>query len=86
MRLVEDADVLRDSLREIVGNDIYDWYFKKPQCMARLRELATNRYKTKYRAKAKEKIRTLTAEQAQQYLEQLIENDPLLGIRILQEK
>ena len=84
--VVEDADVLRDSLREIVGNDIYDWYFKKPQCMARLRELATNRYKTKYRAKAKEKIRTLTAKQAQQYLEQLIENNPLLGIRILQEK
>lgn len=83
--VVEDADALRDKLRQIAGNSVYDWYSKKPQCKAALKEMATSRYKTKYRAKAKERVHTLTAEQAQKYLEQLIENDPLLGIRILQE-
>lgn len=84
--VIGEPDVLRDALRKIVGNDVYEWYSKKPQCMATLREIATNRYKLKYQAKAKEKIHTLTAEQAQKYLEQLVENNPLLGIRILQEK
>lgn len=84
--VVEDANTLRDTLRKIVGNDVYEWYFKKAQCKSALRDMATNSYRTKYRAKAKEKVHTLTAEQAQHYLESLIENDPLLGIRILQEK
>lgn len=84
--VIEDADAIRDLLRETAGNNVYDWYFKKPQCAVKLREMAANKYKSKYRTKAKEKIHTLTAEQAQQYLEQLVENDPLLGIKILQEK
>ena len=84
--VVEDADILRDTLREVAGNDVYEWYSKKAQCRSALCEMATNRYKIKYRAKAKERVHTLTAEQAQRYLESLIENDPLLGIRILQEK
>ncbi len=83
--VVEDADTLRDTLRKIAGNNVYDWYSMKTQCKSALRDMATNRYKTKYRAKAKERVHTLTAEQAQKYLEQLVDNDPLLGIRILQE-
>lgn len=84
--VVEDADSLRDTLREIAGNNIYEWYSQKARCKSALHDMATNRYKTKYRAQAKERVRTFTAEQAQRYLESLIENDPLLGIRILQEK
>lgn len=84
--VVEDADTLRDTLRCIAGSNVYEWYFKKSQCKSALREMVTKRYKIKYCAKAKERIHTLTAEQAQCYLESLIENDPLLGIRILQGK
>lgn len=84
--VVEDADTLRDTLRNIAGNNVYEWYSKKTQCKSALREMATNRYKIKYCARAKERVHTLSAEQAQRYLESLIENDPLLGIRILQEQ
>lgn len=84
--IIEDADALRDTLRSIVGNNVYEWYSKKAQCKSALREMVIKRYKAKYCAQAKEKVHTLTAEQAQQYLETLIENDPLLGIRILQEQ
>lgn len=84
--VVEDADALRDTLRQVAGSNVYDWYIRKPQCREQLRTMATRRYQSKYQAKAKERIQTLSATQAQQYLEQLIEKDPLLGIRILQDQ
>lgn len=84
--VVDDADTLRATLRDIAGNDIYNWYSRKSSCKAALREMASKRYTAKYCKQAKAKVHTLTAEQAQRYLESLIENDPLLGIRILQEK
>ncbi len=84
--VIKDSNVLRDTLRQHVGTDVYGWYANKEQCKSALRNMATNQYKTQYSAKAKEKIRSLTAEQAQHYLEGLIDNDPLLGIRILKDK
>ena len=37
----------------------------------------------KYRSDAKERINKMSAEEAQAKLSELIENDPLFGIRIL---
>ena len=37
----------------------------------------------KYRSQVKEKVRKMTAEEAQKFLDELIEKDPLLGINIL---
>lgn len=81
--VIENADTLRDTMRNIAGKHVYAWYSKKQQCRVALQEMATNQYKAKYREKAKQKVHTLTAQEAQHYLESLIENDPLLGIRIL---
>ncbi len=84
--VIDNAGALRDTLRKIAGNNVYEWYFKKSQCKSALREIAANRYKAKYCAKAKEKVHSLSSKQAQRYLDELIEKDPLLGIRILQGK
>lgn len=84
--IVDDADALRDVLRTTAGGNVYEWYAKKAQCKTALHNMFISRYKSKYCAEAKKKVHTLTAEQAQQYLEKMIENDPLLGIRILQQK
>ena len=82
--VVTSADELRDQLRAVIGSKVYEWYAKANSCKARIKQFATERYQLKYRSQAKERIRKLTAEQAQKYLDDLIDNDPLLGIKILE--
>ena len=81
--VITSADELRDQIRAAAGTKVYDWYAKANGCKAKIRQFATERYQLKYRSQAKERIRKLTAEQAQKYLDELIDNDPLLGINIL---
>lgn len=81
--VVTSADELRDVLRSVAGTNVYDWYAKASGCKAAIRQFATERYQLKYRSQAKDRIRKLTAEQAQKYLDDLIDKDPLLGINIL---
>ena len=81
--IISSADELRDQIRSVVGTRVYDWYAKANSCKAIIRNFATERYQLTYCAKAKERVRKLSAEQAQKYLNELIEKDPLLGINIL---
>ena len=81
--VVSSADELRDQIRPVAGTKVYDWYAKVNICKDRIRRFATARYQSTFCAKAKDRIRKLSAEQAQRYLNDLIENDPLLGISIL---
>ena len=81
--VITSADELRDQIRTAVGTKVYDWYAKANSCKATIRQFATQRYQMTYRSQAKERIRKLSAEQAQKYLDELIDKDPLLGINIL---
>ncbi len=81
--IITSADELRDQIRSVAGSSVYDWYVKVQNCKDVVRQFATNRYKQKYRSKAKEKVKKLTAEQAQKYLNDCIDKYPLLGINIL---
>lgn len=81
--VVSSADDLRDEIRTIAGTNVYEWYAKAGVCKAQIKKYATKRYQVKYCSQAKEKIKKLSAQEAQAYLNQLIENDPLLGITIL---
>lgn len=81
--VINSAAELGDIIREIAGTKVYDWYAKANGCKGRIKEFAAQRYKTKYCDKAKEKVKKLSAEEAQRYLNELIEKDPLLGINIL---
>lgn len=81
--VITSADELRDQIRAAAGTKVYDWYAKANSCKSRICQFATERYQLKYRSQAKERVRKLTAEQAQKYLDELIDKDPLLGINIL---
>lgn len=81
--VVTSADELRDQIRSVAGNKVYDWYARVNSCKDVVKKFATERYQLKYRSKAKEKVRKLSAEEAQKFLDKLLDNDPLLGINIL---
>lgn len=81
--VITSADELRDQIRTVVGSNVYDWYAKVNSCKSKIRQFATERYQLKFCSQAKEKVRKLTAEEAQKYLDELIDKDPLLGINIL---
>lgn len=81
--VIDSVDDLRDRLRAVAGMKVYDWYARRLQCKQAILTYAQERYAMKYRAEAKKKISEMTAEEAQAKLQELIENDPLFGIRIL---
>ena len=83
--IIDDADGLREVLRSVAGKDIYEWYSKQAMCKAAVKKLATDRYQAKYRSKVREELHNLSAKEAQDFLEKLIEDDPLLGISILRK-
>lgn len=81
--IIDSIDDLRDRVRKVAGSKVYDWYARRQQCKQTIIDYAKERYVMKYRADAKKKINNMTAEQAQAKLKEMIENDPLFGIRIL---
>lgn len=81
--LVLDVESLRKILRQNLGEDVYSWYSKKFHCSTHIKNFAEDNYRKNFVAKVREKVRALSAEEAQKYLEELIEKDTLLGIRVL---
>jgi len=81
--VVMTAENLREVLRRDAGKKVYAWYKQKSNCEDKIKFAAARNYHKNYVGKVREKIRELTAEQAQNYLEELIEKDALLGIRVL---
>lgn len=81
--VVESADGLRDKIRNITSAQIYDWFFLRDSLKLEIVNFAKARYELKYRSQVKEKVRKMTAEEAQRFLDELIEKDALLGINIL---
>lgn len=81
--IVVDADNLREILRRFLGNDVYSWFSNKKSCESQIKAFAEKNYREKFLSAVREKIRELSAEEAQKYLEELIDKDTLLGIRVL---
>ena len=81
--VVENADALRDRIRTLTTCSVYEWFFKRDALRKDIIKYAKERYELKYRSQVKDRVRKMTAEQAQKFLNELIENDPLLGINIL---
>lgn len=81
--VVENADALRDRIRALTTCSVYEWFFKRDALRKDIIKYAKERYELKYRSQVKDRVRKMTAEQAQKFLNELIENDPLLGINIL---
>lgn len=66
--------------------DVYDWHNKSQQIRIRAEQFATDLYKKQVVSKVKQRIGTLKQETISQYLNELIENNPLVGIAILKEE
>ena len=81
--VVVTVEDLRGILRRCIGNDVYSWFAKKKNCEAQIKDFAEKNYRKNFLSVVREKIRELTAEDAQKYLEELIVKDTLLGIRVL---
>ena len=77
------AEDLREVLRRRLGNDVYSWFSNKKNCDYQIKVFAEKNYREKFLPAVREKVRELSAEEAQKYLEELIYKDTLLGIRVL---
>ena len=77
------AEDLRHILQKEIGDNVYNWYTGKYNCTAKIEAHAKTNYQKYYVARVHKKIYELSAEQAQKYLEELIDRDVLLGIRVL---
>ena len=80
---VIEAEELREILRKVLGEDVYSWFAGKKNCELRIKVFAEKNYREKYLPEVRRKIHGLSAEDAQKYLEELIDKDTLLGIRVL---
>ena len=81
--VVVTAEDLRGILRQCVGDNVYSWFAKKKICEPQIRAFAEKNYRENFLSAVREKIRELSAVEAQKYLEELIVRDTLLGIRVL---
>ena len=81
--VVVTADDLREILYQRFGNEVYSWFSNRKNCESHIRSFAEKNYREKFLSTVREKIRELSAEKAQKYLEELIVKDTLLGIRVL---
>ena len=81
--VIENPDALRDRIRSVLKIQPYEWYYKRDAIKDEIIKLAQECYALKYRSMVKDKVRKMTAEEAQKFLDELVDKDPLLGISIL---
>lgn len=81
--IVLTPEELQNILKKKIGDNVYKWYDEKHNCKNNIEFHAKINYHKHYVKKVQQKIHELSAEQAQQYLEDLIHKDVLLGIRVL---
>lgn len=85
--IIDDVEDLKKSVANTVGSDVDSWITTNRRAVEKcVEDYARHQYNKIYRKKVKEKIRLLTPERAQQYLSELIEDKPLVGINILKDK
>ena len=82
--LISDIDEVKTLLTSRMSCSVYDWYFNKLAIDSVIKEYAEEKYKSlQYIEKVLAKIDLLSADDAKNYLKGLIMNEPLVGIKIL---
>ncbi len=85
--IIDDVEDLKRSIAHEVGSDADKWMTINRRSVEKcVEDYGRRQYDAIYRQKVKEKIRLLSPERAQQYLSELIEDKPLVGINILRDK
>ena len=81
--LIKDTKEIKEFLIKKIGNNVYDWYIKKPLIDEAVKQYAENKYNTIYYKEALLKIDNLDPHKVKEYLKELIKNEPLVGIKII---
>lgn len=81
--IVDDIEELKDAFVSTVGGDAYSWVSNRTATTECVRKLAESKYQNIYRQKVVDKICSLSPDEAQKLLVELIEDKPLVGINIL---
>jgi len=82
--IVDDIEDLKVQIKQSLNGSVYEWTAKKSTIDVVVKRLAEKQYAEVYKEKVKQKIRQLSPEKAQRFLEELVEDKPLVGINILQ--
>lgn len=83
--IVDNVDEFKHNLSEELGPDAYSWVFNKNGIKNCIDSFVREKYESTYKVKVIEKIRLLSPEDVQQFLIELIEDKPLVGINILRK-
>lgn len=83
--LIEDISDLKSHIFNNLGCAIFDWSYRINEIHSIVKEYAEEIYRTKTVKNVKEKIKGMSQEAIAQYLMQLIEDKPLVGIEILKD-
>lgn len=83
--LIEDVNALKEHIFNKLGCSIFDWSYKVTEIRGIVKAYAEKIYRTSTVKKVKEKIKGMNQETIAQYLMQLIEDKPLVGIEILKD-
>ena len=84
--IIDDVEDLKKTIAHEVSSDADKWMTaQRNQVDNCIERYAKHQYDTIYKHKVKEKIRLLSPERAQEYLSELIEDKPLVGINILKD-
>ena len=83
--IIESADDLRVVISSSLGSTVYNWYANINNCKEAIRDYATKRYQAKYCSQVKDKIKKLSAHDAQKLLDELVDKNPIIGINILKD-
>jgi len=80
-----NLDTIRAEIINRFGNDVYDWSLKQKDISSYIQSFLAEFYKRKTYQEVLKKIDELSAEEAKEYLKELIRQEPLVGIKILQK-
>jgi len=83
--IIDDIDEFKRNLNNALGSDVYNWIINKNGVKSCVDLLVQQKYASTYKAKVVEKIKHLSPEDAQQFLIELVEDKPLVGINILKK-
>lgn len=84
--IIDDVEDLKKTIATEVGLDADKWMTAQRKLLDNcIEHYAKHQYDAVYKHKVKDKIRLLSPERAQEYLSELIEDKPLVGINILMD-
>jgi hypothetical protein len=81
-----NADSIRSEIIKHFGEEIYDWWLKQDDISKHVQNYLAETYRQETYKEVLQKIDELSAQEAKEYLKELIRKEPLVGIKILKKK